>query len=81
MRTVHGYFPSRESRVEALAEWLDAQLYEEPVPTPTSIDDLPDHFRRIHRSALDLPLAAALLGGAALQAAHLVERLLVARLV
>lgn len=61
VRTVHGYFPSRESRIEALAEWLDAQLYEEPVPNPTSIDDLPDHFRRIHRSALGLPLASALL--------------------
>lgn len=61
VRTVHGYFPSRESRVEALAEWLDSQLYGESVPYPATVDDLPDHFRRIHQIALGSPLAAALL--------------------
>lgn len=61
VRTVHGHFPSRESRVEALAEHLDAELYPEPVVPPTSDDALGDHYRRIHRSALGSELATALL--------------------
>lgn len=62
VRTVHGHFPTRESRVEALAEWLEEDLYPEPLPLPTSVDDLPDHYRTIHRAALASPLTPTLVG-------------------
>ncbi len=66
VRTVHGYFPTKESRVVALAESLEHELWAEPVRPPETADDLPDHFRRIHEKALGDPLAAALIkhGGA-----------------
>lgn len=60
VRTVHSYFPTTESRVQALAEWLEDQFYTEPVPVPARVDDLGDHYRRIHRSAQTSPLAVAL---------------------
>jgi AcrR family transcriptional regulator len=60
VRTVHGHFPTKESRVEALAEWLDEHLYPEPLRLPTSIEELPDHYRSIHRAALKSPLTTAL---------------------
>lgn len=60
VRTVHGYFPTPESRVEALAALLEDELYDEPVTLPTSPDDLPGHYRTIHRAALASPLTAAL---------------------
>lgn len=61
VRTVHGYFPTKESRVVALAELLETELWSEPVRPPQTADDLPEHFRRIHRKALGDPLAAALI--------------------
>ncbi|MEM9038486.1 MAG: TetR/AcrR family transcriptional regulator [Actinomycetota bacterium] len=61
VRTVHGHFPTKESRVIALAELLEAELYTDPLPLPETADDLPDHYRRIHRSALGSELAAALI--------------------
>ena len=60
VRTVHGHFPTKESRVVALAELLEAELYAQPLRLPETADDLPDHYRRIHRSALGSDLAAAL---------------------
>lgn len=62
VRTVHGYFPTREDRVAALAEHLEAELYADPIVLPEGPDDLPDHYRRIHAVALSSPLAGALLG-------------------
>ncbi|MEM9562318.1 MAG: TetR/AcrR family transcriptional regulator [Actinomycetota bacterium] len=66
VRTVHGHFPTKESRVAALAELLEGELYVPPLTLPERPADLPDHYRRIHRSALESPLAAALMqaGGA-----------------
>ena len=62
VRTVHGHFPTSESRIAALADHLEAELYTEPAVMPETPDQLPDHYRRIHRVALGSPLAAALLG-------------------
>jgi AcrR family transcriptional regulator len=62
VRTVHGHFPTRESRIEALAESLEEDLYPEPIKLPTSVDQLPDHYRTIHRAALASPLTGALVG-------------------
>ncbi|MEM7339626.1 MAG: hypothetical protein AAF467_13315 [Actinomycetota bacterium] len=59
VRTVHSYFPTTESRVTALAEWLEDQFYTEPLPLPTSVADLHEHYRRIHLSAQTSPLAIA----------------------
>lgn len=60
VRTVHGHFPTGESRVEALAELLDTEFYTDGPPLPTSADDLTEHYRTIHRAALASPLAEAL---------------------
>lgn len=60
VRTVHGHFPTGESRVEALAVLLEEELYGRDVPLPTSADGLADHYRTIHRAALDSPLTEAL---------------------
>ena len=60
VRTVHGYFPDKESRIAGLAALLEEELYAEPVPIPQTVEDLPDHYRRIHLSALKHPLATAL---------------------
>lgn len=61
VRTVHDHFPTRDSRVDALAELLDEEIYSEAVAPPTSVDDLADHYRTIHRAALRSPLATALI--------------------
>ena len=60
VRTVHGHFPTRESRVEALAALLEEELYAERLVLPTSADDLADHYRTIHQAALDSPFTEAL---------------------
>lgn len=62
VRTVHGHFPTREDRIAALAHHLEAEFYTEPAVMPETPDELPEHYRRIHRVALSSPLAAALLG-------------------
>ncbi len=61
VRTVHGHFPSQESRIEALARNLDAEIYAEPPIPPETADDLGDHYRLIHQAALGSELSAALL--------------------
>ena len=61
VRTVHGYFPSRESRIQALAEYLDAELYPVGAVLPSSADELPAHYRTIHRAALENPIATVLI--------------------
>ncbi len=60
VRTVHGHFPTGESRIEALAAMLENELYAERLVLPTSADDLPDHYRAIHQAALDSPFTEAL---------------------
>lgn len=60
VRTVHGHFPTGESRIEALAALLEEELYAERLALPTSADDLPDHYRTIHQAALDSPFTEAL---------------------
>lgn len=60
VRTVHGHFPTGESRIEALAELLDTEVYSDGPPQPTAADDLAEHYRTIHRAALASPLAEAL---------------------
>lgn len=61
VRTVHGYFPTNESRIEAMAELLEGDLLTDSVGLPTRPADLPDHFRQIHRAAASTPLVVALL--------------------
>ena len=60
VRTVHGHFPTRESRIEALAAMLEEELYAERLALPTNADDLPDHYRTIHRAAVNSPFTEAL---------------------
>lgn len=60
VRTVHGHFPTGESRIEALAALLEEELYAERLVLPTSADDLPEHYRTVHRAALDSPFTEAL---------------------
>ena len=60
VRTVHGHFPTRENRFEALASLLEEELYTEHLALPTSAEDLPDHYRTIHRAAVDSPFTEAL---------------------
>lgn len=80
VRTVHGHFPDQQSRVEAVAAYLEERLYPEPLVLPTSVDELPDHYRTIHRAALGSDLATALIAQrgnewASVRAARRSERL------
>lgn len=61
VRTVHSHFPTTESRIAALAERLEHDLYADSLTLPSDVDDLPEHYRRVHRVALDSPITAALL--------------------
>lgn len=46
-RTVYRYFPTRESLLDALAEWLEEIQVEYALPgTPLSADELPEQARR-----------------------------------
>jgi hypothetical protein len=52
VRTVHLYFPSLESQMQALGEWYDRQLSLAGVAMAQGPDDLPRYFRDIHTVAL-----------------------------
>ncbi|MEL6985149.1 MAG: hypothetical protein AAFO29_22140 [Actinomycetota bacterium] len=60
VRTVHGHFPTGESRIEALAALLEEELYDEHLVLPANADDLADYYRTIHQVALDSPVTEAL---------------------
>lgn len=60
VRTVHAYFPNRESQISALAEWFDSRIFVDRVVAPEDPDDLPRYFRDIQRMALATPASRAL---------------------
>ena len=60
VRTVHLYFPNRDSQVLALGEWFDHHLYPDGVAVASDADDLSRYFREIHANALASPLSRAL---------------------
>ncbi len=60
VRTVHTYFPNRESQIVALGEWFDRKFYPDGVTLAEDADDLPRYFRDIHANALTTPLTRTL---------------------
>ncbi|MET1001609.1 MAG: TetR/AcrR family transcriptional regulator, partial [Acidimicrobiia bacterium] len=60
VRTVHAYFPNRESQFAALGEWLDRHIFPQGFVVAQGPDDLPRYYRDIHRMALASPLTRAL---------------------
>jgi len=60
VRTVHGHFPTHESRIAGLAEYFDAQLYPAGVQLAAGPDDLPRYYRDIHAMALKSRLSYVL---------------------
>ena len=61
VRTVHGYFPDRASRLDAIADWVDSYTYPGGVPEVGGPDGLVSYFIEIHTQALASPLTRALL--------------------
>ena len=60
VRSVHTYFPNRESQIVALGEWFDRKFYPDGVRLAEGADDLPRYFRDIHANALTTPLTRTL---------------------
>ena len=60
VRTVHLYFPNRDSQIAAIGDWLDRHIFPEGFVEAQGPDDLPRYFRDIHRMALASPITKAL---------------------
>jgi AcrR family transcriptional regulator len=60
LRTVHTYFPNRQSQIIAIGDFFDRQFYPNGVVVAQGPDDLARYFRDIHANALATPLTRAL---------------------